>query len=448
MHRKISIAVIVSAVLLSAAFISAGVWFSSFRERIQLSMPIDQYRRAETQETTLFARRWMNFAIELQKDLNLGPSLSARLYAYTASTYADVLEKTGDVQAAGAATALILQELLPQYLDRIATFHASVHGGSPLVTGDAQEILTSYVARSRNDGASLEWDESMLPASPNAWFVRALEDYSLDRIPHQVRGNFTPVLIDDGARSGEWAPWIVRTDPDGVPPPPKRGSVADAAEMEKVRYGVRIRTLEDKATVTFWHGAGGFFKGQERDNIGSAVWQNILFVEEGDVLSEKEYARAQKMLAQAIADAFIYAWKVKYAYYIPRPSMRMPDLDVAVADPPFPSYVSGHSTISYAAAEILTTLFPEKRDLWEGLARDAKNSRLLAGIHFDSDNSVGGYYGAAIGRTAAQGFGLSPEGGTVPAYRSPSLLENTIAWIALRTDRLLHEWDEAKRREK
>ena len=68
--------------------------------------------------------------------------------------------------------------------------------------------------------------------------------------------------------------------------------------------------------------------------------------------------------------------------------------------PPFPSYVSGHSTQSAAAAVVLGSFFPaERQRLWEQ-ALEAAQSRLYGGIHFRFDNAEGLRLGADIGRAA------------------------------------------------
>ncbi len=120
-------------------------------------------------------------------------------------------------------------------------------------------------------------------------------------------------------------------------------------------------------------------------------------VREAD-LTDTEYAYAQMVLAQSIADSFMECWKVKYTYWTKRPSMVDPSIDLAMNNPPFPSYLSGHSTISRTAAEVLSVLFPQYRTVWLRDAEEAKNSRLWAGIHFPYDNEVGANVGEQIAK--------------------------------------------------
>ena len=75
-----------------------------------------------------------------------------------------------------------------------------------------------------------------------------------------------------------------------------------------------------------------------------------------------------------------------------------PSLDALIPTPPFPSYTSGHSTISTAAATVLGYLFPADEAALSERAEEAQRSRLWAGIHFPLDNEMGALGGGMIGR--------------------------------------------------
>ena len=79
----------------------------------------------------------------------------------------------------------------------------------------------------------------------------------------------------------------------------------------------------------------------------------------------------------------------KYTYWTARPITADPTLDCLIPTPPFPSYTSGHSTISAAAATVLGHLFPDDAAALATRAEEAKDSRLWAGIHFPLDNEMG-----------------------------------------------------------
>lgn len=146
-------------------------------------------------------------------------------------------------------------------------------------------------------------------------------------------------------------------------------------------------------------------------------------------------ARLFALLNIALADAGICAWDCKYADDLWRPvtairaadtdSNPMTDADPAwtplLVTPPFPEYVSGHSTFSAAAATVLALFFGSdslpftttSEDLpgatrsfgsfWEAAA-EAGMSRVFGGIHFMSANQQGLQSGAMLGRYVVENF--------------------------------------------
>jgi membrane-associated phospholipid phosphatase len=117
-----------------------------------------------------------------------------------------------------------------------------------------------------------------------------------------------------------------------------------------------------------------------------------------DGLDSLRAARVMALTSIAIADGFVCCWDAKYTYWTARPITADPTLDVLIPTPPFPSYTSGHSTVSAAAATVLGHLFPSDAAALDGRADEAKNSRLWAGIHFPVDNDMGASGGAQLGR--------------------------------------------------
>jgi membrane-associated phospholipid phosphatase len=108
-------------------------------------------------------------------------------------------------------------------------------------------------------------------------------------------------------------------------------------------------------------------------------------------------------LNTAQADAFIACWDAKFAYWSERPVTAIrreldPGWSSYVATPPFPSYVSGHSSTSGAASSVLAAYFPEAALRLSTWAQEAAVSRLYGGIHFRSDNEAG----LALGRQVAK----------------------------------------------
>jgi hypothetical protein len=187
-----------------------------------------------------------------------------------------------------------------------------------------------------------------------------------------------------------------------VPPPPKYKSKEFEEALGVVKYASDNRTSEHDALINFWGGIPG-------TETPSGIWQNRLWGEfqnnpkfkniKGveNMSVDKQYAYVQMILAQSLADSFLECWKTKYTYQTKRPDMTNKEIKTAMPNPKFPGYVSGHSTISFTAANILSNFMPDNSDGFYIDAENAKNSRLWAGIHFPYDNNEGENLGMAIG---------------------------------------------------
>jgi membrane-associated phospholipid phosphatase len=165
----------------------------------------------------------------------------------------------------------------------------------------------------------------------------------------------------------------------------------------------RSLTAEQKRIATFW-----------ADGPGTATppghWNQIalrmLSVASWSTLGE---SRLFSMLNTAQADAFIACWDAKYTYWSLRPVTairRLIDRSWLsyITTPPFPAYVSGHSTTSGAAATVLGAFFPDQAGELDAMAEEAAISRLYGGIHFRSDNEAGLKLGRRVGDVATRAY--------------------------------------------
>ena len=91
-----------------------------------------------------------------------------------------------------------------------------------------------------------------------------------------------------------------------------------------------------------------------------------------------------------------------YTYWEIRPCQEDPTITVPVGVPNFPSYSSGHSTFSGAAAQVLSYIFPSETNNVQGMANQASMSRVYAGIHYPFDCNEGLILGREIGQLAVQ----------------------------------------------
>ncbi|MBS1659741.1 MAG: phosphatase PAP2 family protein [Bacteroidetes bacterium] len=116
--------------------------------------------------------------------------------------------------------------------------------------------------------------------------------------------------------------------------------------------------------------------------------------------SEVRWARNLALLNMAEMDAGISCWDIKYFYFNPRPTQMDSRIKTLTGIPNFPSYVSGHSMFSAAAATVLGHILPERADAYNAMAQEAANSRVYGGIHYQVDCTVGLTVGKNVGNYA------------------------------------------------
>jgi len=114
-------------------------------------------------------------------------------------------------------------------------------------------------------------------------------------------------------------------------------------------------------------------------------------------LTPMRAARALALASVATYDAMIACWDAKYAYWLLRPISADPTIKTVFSTPPFPSYPSGHSTLSSAVGEVFAELFPDAADHYRGKAVEASMSRILGGVHYRFDVLVGERLGEQVG---------------------------------------------------
>ncbi len=176
-----------------------------------------------------------------------------------------------------------------------------------------------------------------------------------------------------------------------VPPPPLYGSDEYQRALHRVKTATINRTPSQETLIAYWAGVTG-------TETPAGIWQNKLWdIAKNDSLTDTQYAWAQMILAEGIADAFMECWDVKYTYWTKRPSMVDPSIKLSFPNPNFPSYVSGHATISYTASTLLARMFPQHIESTFLDAEIAKNTRLWSGVHFAHDNEEGMQLGIAVG---------------------------------------------------
>jgi len=194
-----------------------------------------------------------------------------------------------------------------------------------------------------------------------------------------------------------WRPWVLASADELRPPPPPAHDSAELAwEMDELRRF--RRTPKTNADALFWeHAAGGA--------RSYRFWNDVL---ERSLLEYRlehyapRAARAYALLNVALHDVAVACWDAKYAYWALRPAELDARFEPLFTTPAHPSYPSGHSCLSAAAAGVLGHLFPRDASRFEALASEASESRFWAGIHFRSDLVAGRALGRAVAERVIQ----------------------------------------------
>lgn len=185
--------------------------------------------------------------------------------------------------------------------------------------------------------------------------------------------------------------------------PPSTSSAEMKKEADEVKWFADNLTQERLAIVHKWADGAGTYTPPGHWNDIAAEYIH------GANYSEVRTARAFALLNMALHDAAVGCWETKFFYFNPRPSQTDPSIKSCTGLPNFPSFTSGHSTFSGAAATVLSYLFPNESEYFMTQAKEASDSRLFGGIHYRSDIEMGLNHGKVIGGHTVN-FGLTDGG--------------------------------------
>lgn len=350
-------------------------------------------------------------------------------------------------QAAHDVLALLFPSRAAEFAARLTADLDAIPDGPSRSAGVAlgAAVARAAVDARATDGAAAAVMDRALLVAPGLW--------------RPTPPRFAPPLVPGW---GAVTPFGIPSTAVFMPPPPPALDAPEyAAEVATVKaLGASSgspRTADQTQLALFWaDGAGTETPPGHWNSIAAAV-------AEARGLGLAETARLFAMLDVALADAAIVAWDGKYRYDVWRPITAIREADAvastaALVDPtwtpllptpPFPEYVSGHSTFSAAAAAVLASFFSTD-DLpftsvsdalgptvtrsfasFSAAAAEAGVSRIYGGIHFPSGNTAGAAVGRAIGGyVAAQLFAPVPEPGA--ARLAMAGCATLLAWACAR----------------
>ncbi len=362
------------------------------------------------------------------------PPYAARAYAYVSAAQYDALvsawyykttyNRAAPYKADSTVKVLIPKSDLPSYPSEDAVVEgATVELMKLLFPGDldfiqqkAEEHRRARILAGANVRSDIDAGEALGKAVAQLFTARARGDRAGAAVGTPAQW---AQLETDCLARGE-TPWFSLDIPKRPPMLPLFGKVKaflfDSLTAISLRPGpppsvhsdqMKTETAEELAftkndtrdhyrIVHFW-----------ADGVGTSTppghWDQI--ASEDFILknySEVRWARNLALLNMSLMDAAIVCWDTKYFYFNPRPTQLNPEIKTLTGIPNFPSYISGHSTFSGAAAAVLDYIIPENASKYDALAQEASLSRIYAGIHYRSDCSIGMQVGKNIGNYAVQ----------------------------------------------
>lgn len=383
--------------------------------------------------------QWNEIALEAFRTGSTSPPVASRALAIvhtavydavnaidrTHEAYAvDVLAAPSSSREAAVAAAAhgVLLSLFPA---QAATFNAALTASLATVPDGAAENLGVAL------GANVAAQMLALRANDGSAVV-------VNHTPGTDPGDWQPTPpANAAALLPQWAdltPFAMNTpsqfSPSGIPALTSAEYTAAFNEVKAIGdINSATRTSDQTDIARFWANGGGTATPPGHLNILAQV----VAEQEGNSLSEN--ARLFAMLNVALADAAIMAWDAKFGtdYWRPITAIRAADTDgnadtvqdaawtPLITTPPFPSYVSGHSSFSGAAAAVLKDFFgtdtiaftlpsenPAVADRnytsFSQAAQESADSRLYGGIHWNFDNEDGLTAGTALGQFVTDNF--------------------------------------------
>ena len=285
--------------------------------------------------------------------------------------------------AVGAAAAVLLSYIFPKE-DTLSFYALAREAGEARIAAGAayrsdvdagsaigRAVAAQVIAHGAGDGSAEPW-QGTVPTGPTMW--------------RPTPNKFVQVPFD--ATAGQWRTWVIpKGDAFRLGQPPATTSAAFVRDLDELRSLSAGRTLEQTNIARYW-----------ATDAPSAKWEGFMRDEiERRHLPAVHAARALALASVAMYDAFVACWDSKFTYWLYRPITADAALKPVFPTPPFPSYPSGHSTISTAAAEVFAQLFPDAATTYRAKGRDASLSRVYAAVHYRFDVDSGDVLGERVG---------------------------------------------------
>jgi membrane-associated phospholipid phosphatase len=300
----------------------------------------------------------------------------------------DVPSYPSEHAAAAAAAAAVLRYLFPNEDTASFTALAREAGEARIAAGAAyrsdvdagyaigRAVAAAVIDRAVTDGSDAPWTGT-LPTGTMYWRPTP---------PRNVEMPFDPT-------APAWRTWVISSgDAFRPPPPPEWGSAQFVADLDELRQLSTSRTIAQADSARFW-----------ASESPSSRWEVFMRDEIARrQLSPMRAARALALASVASYDAMVACWDAKYHYNLLRPVSADTTIKTVFSTPPFPSYPSGHSTLSTAVAKVFAEVFPDAAAYYRQRALEASQSRILGGVHYRFDVVVGDELGLQVGEAVVE----------------------------------------------
>ena len=350
---------------------------------------------------------WLGAGLELIKKYRLNPLRAARVLAYLMTALHDTAVSCNAVNADAPAHCAVAMN----FTAGTVLGYFFPEEGQGRWRGEAILRASPY----RRD-VGPEWDAlwQLSDQVSQSAVIQALTDGSarinaLAQPPAStvLAWQATPPLwstrpVEPGAAS--WRNWLVPAAiGEQCRPPLTLNPPAYRREIETVYQTHRQLTTAQKELAETWNldlgtvTPPGVWALKTLENAG---FKQLSAIEQSSVLS---------LLTCVMMDAFTACWYVKFKWWTERPVTAIrrlidPEFMPLILTPSFPSFVSGHASVSGAAAGVLSALLPQDKAQWETEAEAAAVSRLVGGIHFRFDNAEGLALGQKVAALAISKF--------------------------------------------
>jgi acid phosphatase (class A) len=179
--------------------------------------------------------------------------------------------------------------------------------------------------------------------------------------------------------------WLTHDDIKAIvqqePPPPAPGSAAEQADLQAELSAQNSRTPAQIAEARL---DNGYSVKLFTSVIGPKI------TPESDPRTFAFFDRLNKQIGKVVHES-------KDRWHRPRPYQAHPEIHPLFEAGDY-SYPSGHSTHSFAFAVILGQLFPDRANAFLDRARQIAQSRVDAGVHYETDIREGEVVGREVAK--------------------------------------------------